>query len=162
MMADSLFATADWFSTVLEDPEATRRWLAGLGVRDPERGFRNFRDLAERGRPRSLIPLFAAQLHSVLPRCPDPDMALTNLERFVAACPEPEATLRDLIGHPRTTEVLVQLFSTSQHFSELIIRDPPLLDWLRGGAQRRDREALIAELWAEAVDARDEASERMV
>ena len=161
-MADSLFATADWFSTVLEDPEATRRWLAGLGVRDPERGFRNFRDLAERGRPRSLIPLFAAQLHSVLPRCPDPDMALTNLERFVAACPTPDATLRDLIGHPRTTEVLVQLFSTSQHFSELIIRDPPLLDWLRGGAQRRDREALIAELWAEAVDARDEASERMV
>ena len=52
-------------------------------------------------------------------------MALTNLERFVAASPTPEATL-DAPGRatPRTTEILVQLFSTSQYFSELMIRDP--------------------------------------
>ena len=42
-----------------------------------------------------------------------------------------------------------------------MIRDPALLDWLRGGAERRDREALIDELWDEAVAARDEEAERL-
>ena len=67
----------------------------------------------------------------LLPRCPDPGMALSNLERFVAAGRRPEAVLRVLADQPRTTEVLVQLFSTSQHFSEQMIRDPTLLDWLQ-------------------------------
>ncbi len=70
--------------------------------------------------------------------------------------------LRLLIEHPRTTEVLVQLFSTSQHFSELMIRDPALLDWLRGGAEPRDRDALIDDLWDElAAAAGDEEAERL-
>ena len=81
-------------------------------------------------------------------------MALTNLERFVAAGPEPGRRLCAAGRDARTTEILVQLFSTSQYFSELMIRDPALLDWLRGGAERRDRDALVADLWAELEAAR--------
>ncbi len=51
-------------------------------------------------------------------------MALSNLERFVAASPDPEATLASLVEHPKAVEIAVQLFSTSQFFSELMIRDP--------------------------------------
>ncbi len=104
----------------------------------------------------------ARQFHSLLPACPDPDSGVTNLERYVSACPAPDATLKLLAENPRTTEILVQLFSTSQHFSELMIRDPALLDWLRGGADRRDRETLIADLWNDLAEARDEESERLI
>ena len=60
-------------------------------------------------------------------------MALTNLERFVAAVPSIEPTLARPGRRPRTTEILLQVFSTSQYFSEVLIRDPGLLDWLPAG-----------------------------
>ena len=88
-------------------------------------------------------------------------MALTNLERFVAASPTPEATLEALANNPRSAEIAVQLFSTSQFFSELMIRDPALLDWLRGGADRRDRPTLIDDLWADLEAAPSEDDRRL-
>src|SRR5512135_2745759 len=139
-MANPPFATSDWFLHTLDDPEACRRWLAGLGLRDPERGSRDLRDMAERGTGRDLLARLAGQLHRSLPRCPDPGMALTNLERFVGASEPPESALQALVENDRTIESLLHLFSTSQHFSEQMIRDPSLLDWLRRGAVRRDRE----------------------
>ena len=95
-MAAFPFATAERFSSLMDNPEMARLWLAGLGVRDAERGFRDLRDLAARGLPLRLVARLAEQLDSALPRCPDPGMALTNLERFVAASPTPEATLEAL------------------------------------------------------------------
>ena len=80
-------------------------------------------------------------LHALLPRCPDPGMALTNLERFVAAEPAARGDARGPGGRPADdSRSCVQLFSTSQYFSELMIRDPASLDWLRDGAERRDRD----------------------
>ncbi len=148
-MAAFPFATAERFRSLMDNPEMTRLWLAGLGVRDAERGYRDLRDLTRLGLPLRLVARLAGQLDAALPRCPDPGMALTNLERFVAASPTPEATLDALANNARAAEIAVQLFSTSQFFSELMIRDPTLLDWLRAGADRRDRAALIEDLWAE-------------
>ncbi len=149
------FATADRFASLLDNPEMARLWLSGLGVRDAERAFRDLRDLAASGVPLRLVAELASQLDSALPRCPDPGMALTNLERFVAASPDREATLATLATNARAAEIAVQLFSTSQFFSELMIRDPALLDWLRAGAERRDRATLIDDLWRELEAAGD-------
>ena len=160
-MAAFPFATAERFTSLIENPEMARLWLSGLGVRDAERGFRDLRDLAGRGLPLRLVARLAEQLDSALPRCPDPGMALTNLERFVAASPTPEATLEALATNPRAAEIAVQLFSTSQFFSELMIRDPGLLDWLRAGADRRDRETLIGDLWADLAGAPTEDARRL-
>ena len=74
-------------------------------------------------------------------------MALTNLERFLAAVPRLDETLDDLAADARTTEILLQVFSTSQHYGEVLIRDPELLDWLQAGAERRDRAVLVEGLW---------------
>jgi glutamate-ammonia-ligase adenylyltransferase len=161
-MAASPYNTADWFETFLADPEPLRRWLAGLGVRDPDRGHRDLLDLVARARDRRLAARLAQQFHELLPKCPDPDMALTNLDRYVAACDDPSATLSLLAENLRTTEILVQLFSTSQHFSEIMIRDPELLGWLRGGADRRDRATLIDDLWNELEQAEHEEAERLI
>nr|WP_303652551.1 bifunctional [glutamate--ammonia ligase]-adenylyl-L-tyrosine phosphorylase/[glutamate--ammonia-ligase] adenylyltransferase [Paludisphaera mucosa] len=127
----------------------TRKWLQGLGVRDLDRGLRDLEDLARHAgpEPRPLLARIAGQFDVVLPRSSDPGMALTNFERYVAALPDPPSGLAQLAARPRTTETLLQVFSTSQHLSELLIRRPELIDWLQSGADRRDRGTLIADLW---------------
>jgi len=150
-----------WLSNVLADPGTMRLWLGGLGVRDSERGVRDLRDLAAKAGPQRIMARLAVELDGLLPRCPDPGMALTNLERFISACPEPAETVALLAESPRTTEILVQLFSTSQHLSELMIRDPSLLDWLRAGPERRDREAMVADLWDSLLGTADEGEQRL-
>jgi glutamate-ammonia-ligase adenylyltransferase len=131
-------------------------WLTGLGLRDPEQGARDLRDLGSRGLPRAPLVTVLGHLDSLLPLCPDPGMAVTNFERFVSSSPLPRALLEELAHEPRTVEALVQMLSTSQHFSEQIIRDPSLLDWLRHGAVRRDRDALIEVLWNELRETDDD------
>ncbi len=160
-VAGNKSANADWFGALLNDPATTRLWLGGLGVHDVERGVRDLRDLAARSTdPRTLSQL-AFHLDALLPRCPDPGMALSNLERFIAACPCPHASLRLLADHPKTTEVLTQLFSTSQHFSEIMIGDPSLLDWLRAGPVRHDRDSLVKEFLGDAEGAEGEDAEKL-
>jgi glutamate-ammonia-ligase adenylyltransferase len=144
-----------------ESPELTRKWLQGLGVRDLDRGERDVEGLGRRAGPGSLARL-ADMLDVHLPRCSDPDMALANFERFVAAMPDPAAGLDRLIAGPRTVEILLQVFSTSQHLGELLIRSPELIDWLQAEASRRDRESLIAELWDELAGAGPGADPRLV
>jgi glutamate-ammonia-ligase adenylyltransferase len=154
---------ADSFLAFHHIPDSLRGWLAGLGVRDPDRAARDLRDLVKHAGPGSLGALarIAVQLETVLPRCPDPGMALTSLERFIAAEQDPGPMLLDLATRPRTTEMLLQVFSTSQHLSELLIRDPALLPWLQSGPERRDREALIDELWNDLATARGEREQSL-
>ena len=44
----------------------------------------------------------------------------------------------------------------------MMIRDPSLLDWLRWAAERRDREALVFDLWADLAGVIDEDEQRLV
>jgi glutamate-ammonia-ligase adenylyltransferase len=142
--------TSAWFLAYHDIPELIRPWLAGLGIRDPERAGRDLADLTRHAGDQGLelVARIAVQLEAILPRCADPDMALSNLERFAAALPRGTATLRQLADDPRSTEILLQVFSTSQYFSEVLFRDPELLDWLRGELKRPDRAALIEDLWS--------------
>ena len=147
--------------SLLTNGAAARLWLGDLGVRDPDRGLRDLRDLAASGLPSATFDVLLAQLGVLLPQCPDPGMALTNLDRFASSGSAGLAAVASLAKNPRTTDVLVQIFSTSQYFSELIIRDPGVLDWLRGGAERRDRQALIASLWEDLRAAPSEDSQKL-
>ena len=88
-------------------------------------------------------------------------MALANLERFLSAVPDIARALRDLAGDSRTTEILLQVFSTSHYFSEVLIRDPELLGWLRGGPERPDRSSLIDDLWTTLAGLSDENDQRL-
>jgi glutamate-ammonia-ligase adenylyltransferase len=97
--------------------------------------------------PESLRDDLFAQLVRGLPECPDPAMAITNFARFLGSMPRREEMLASLRGGNRTTESLLQLFSSSQYLSDLIIDDPQLVDWLRGGAVRYDRDGLFELLW---------------
>lgn len=148
-MGDAPSLEPDRLVALVEDPSLARLWLAGLGLRDPERAARDLRDLARRRLPAQPMARVLGLLLDLLPRSPDAGMALTNFERFLAAHPEPAAAVTRLADDARGLEVLVQVLSTSQHFSEQIIRDPDLFAWLRLRPDRRDRLGLIDEVQAE-------------
>src|SRR5215813_13417506 len=73
----------DQLRNCLESPEQARPLLHAWELRDHERGRQNLAHLAEAVGLDALREL-CHPLGRLLPRCPDPDMALNNLERFLA------------------------------------------------------------------------------
>ena len=141
----------------LESVEDARPLLRTWGVREAERGYANLAGLAAALGVEALRDL-VAPLGRLLPRCPDPDMALNNLERFLAN-PNGTVLLAPLVeGRARTLETLLQLFASSQYFSDLLAYNPDFLAMLRVPLRHsptaRD---LVAQLQAE-VDAAFEDS----
>jgi glutamate-ammonia-ligase adenylyltransferase len=141
----------------LESPEKCRPDLLAWNVRDLPEGWQNLKHLADGLGLARLGQLFP-QLERLLPRCPDADMALNNLERFLAVPAAAEQLPKFLEGRARTLEILVQLFSTSQYFSDLLVTNPDYTDMLRVPLRRSpQRGELLQELQAE-VDAAFEDS----
>jgi glutamate-ammonia-ligase adenylyltransferase len=114
----------------LEAPDPARPLLHIWNVRDLDRGWGNLTHLAEAVGLEALRHL-CHPLSRFLPRCADPDMALNNLERFLANPTGTEQLPNLLESRYRTLEILVQWFSTSQYFSDLLILNPDYLDMLR-------------------------------
>jgi glutamate-ammonia-ligase adenylyltransferase len=120
----------DQLRPAVESLAQARPPLHTWALRDCERGWQNLDHLAEAVGPdalRDLTPL----LGRYLPRCPDPDMALNNLERFLANDAGRQQLPALLEGRARTLEILLQLLSTSQSFSDLLVANPDYLDMLR-------------------------------
>jgi glutamate-ammonia-ligase adenylyltransferase len=134
-----------------------RSLLRTWRLRDSERGWRNLTGLAEALSLDGLREL-CTPLSRLLPRCPDPDMALNNLERFLAN-PAAVAQLPVLLeNRARLLEILLHLFSTSQTFSDLLSLNPDYLDMLRVPLRRSpSKDELQAQLQTE-VDAAYEDS----
>jgi glutamate-ammonia-ligase adenylyltransferase len=131
----------------VSDPDAAGRWLAGLGLRDREQAWRDLRDLGRLGLPAGpLSRLLAGPLPEALRAAPDPGLALTGLERYLAAHPDRPAALERLASDPEAVRTLVGLCGSSRHLGEQLVRDPALLDWLGARPGPRDRDALTAEL----------------
>jgi glutamate-ammonia-ligase adenylyltransferase len=141
----------------LDSLEPARPLFQGWNLRDLERGWGNLHHLADAIGVEALRDL-CLPLGRLLPRCPDPDMALNNLERFLAN-PAGAAQLPHLLEtRYRSLEILLQWFSTSQFFSDLLVTNPDYLDMLRVPLRSSPNTAeLRAQLQAE-VDAAYEDS----
>src|SRR5579859_5223722 len=120
----------DQLRSCLDSLDNARSMLHSWNLRDPELGWRNLTHLAQ---TLSLDPLreLCGPLSRHLPRCPDPDMALNNLERFLANPAAAEQLPLLLENRARPLEILLQLFGTSQSFSDLLSLNPDFLDMLR-------------------------------
>jgi [glutamine synthetase] adenylyltransferase / [glutamine synthetase]-adenylyl-L-tyrosine phosphorylase len=137
----------------LDSPVEAEAWLRAWGLNDPAHAHANLLSMATAGVTLDLLAAVCDCLAEQLPRVSDPDMALNNLDRFVAAARSPLA-LGSLFERDRDAlPILLQIFSTSQYFSELLIRDPSGYDLLRlTEGQAVPRDVLVAELASE-VDA---------
>ncbi len=136
--------------TYLDDPAAAEAWLRALGATDTKHAHAALVHIAEAGVTLDLLCVMAEQLEQCLPRSADPDMALNNLDRFVCAARSPLALGTLFERDPGTLPTLVQILSTSQHFSDLLVRDPEIFDLLRLTEGRPvARETLVGEFVAE-------------
>jgi glutamate-ammonia-ligase adenylyltransferase len=134
----------------LDDPAQAAAGLRAWGVRDLAKGHANLLSMSETGLTLDLLATISSQLAAELPLVSDADMALTNLARFVSASRNP-LSLGGLIERdPAALTTLLTIFSTSQHFSDQLIRDPESFDLLLiTDGQPVAREVLIQELCSE-------------
>jgi glutamate-ammonia-ligase adenylyltransferase len=148
----------DQLRSCLDSHDAARNLLYDWDVRNFERGRSNLVQLAEAVGLAALGEL-CHPLARLLPRCPDPDMALNNLERFLAAQGAAVQLPTLLEGRARTLETLLQLFSTSQFFSDLLVMNPDYLDMLRIPLRSSpSRAELLAQLQGEVDAAPDDGA----
>ena len=135
--------------------EQVRRRLTAVGFEDVERALRNLQFMREghsftRYTPeirRSLAEL-APPLLQALTEVPDPDLALTTFERFVAGVAARTTFMRLLAETPGLVNLLVRLFGTSEFLSATLLRQPELLDTFLAPepTARHGREGVAREL----------------
>jgi glutamate-ammonia-ligase adenylyltransferase len=139
-------------SRYLDDPAAAEEFLRGWGVVDTRHAHAALVHMASAGLTLDLVGVLCDQLGGHLGRSPDPDMALNNLDRFVTAARNPLAFGTLVERDPTALPTLIQIFSTSQHLSDLLVHDPEGFDLLRltEGAPVA-RQVLLEDLVAEVA-----------
>ncbi len=132
-------------------------WLRGAGIRDLTRGQANLASILQaRVSPDALRKLLD-QLRSSLPTLSDPDMALNNFDRFFANVRSRLSWAALCERDPRVLPLLLQMFSTSQHLSDQMIRNPSLFDVMRKSKGQPVAAApLVDELATEIASIRDD------
>ena len=115
--------------------------LRRLGFVDPQRGVANFLRLTRHAPDRTEFARLAVLAGDELARQSDPDRALNNWERYVAARGEPGRHFRTLLRQPTRLELLIRIFATSQFLADALVRSPELFDWVTepGRLHRRRR-----------------------
>ncbi len=140
--------------------------LRATGFQDPERARHNLRLILE-GRPlvpyagalrRALERLFPALLDAVW-KSPDPDEALNQFERFLAAAGPRAGLIELLAADPAALAGLARLCAGGDLLTQLLITQPELLttladqDALRRPRTARALRAALAPVWAPALTA---------
>ena len=124
----------------------SRMALAATGFADPERALQNLRMIVE-GRP--LVPYphaLRAALSRLIPplldacwKSPDPDEALNQFERFLAAAGPRAGYVELLAASPEVLDGLVALCAGGDLLAQLLVAQPELLAALADPAVRQGR-----------------------
>jgi len=117
------------------DPDLVKDMLAERRFEDVERAYVNLLSLRggpEKGklteRSRRNLEKISPLLLQELFDSPDPDMALANLERFLAVVGARSSYYALLAENRETMKLLVSLFGMSEFLSKILINHPELLD----------------------------------
>ena len=145
----------------------SRMALSATGFADPERALQNLRMIVT-GRP--LVP-YPAALRAALARLiaplldacwksPDPDEALNQFERFLAAAGPRAGYVELLVARPELLDGLVRLCAGGDLLAQLLVAQPELLASLADPAvlqarrrRRADFRAALAAVFAPDLDA---------
>jgi len=143
----------------LDHPAESAGWLSPWQLDDVRRGHGNLVRMATSGLTLDLLATICDQLAEHLPRVSDPDMALNNVDRFVSTARNPLSLGSLFERDPEALPTLLQIFSTSQYLSDLIITDSESYDLLRmTEGQAVGRTTLVEELDAEVSTLADEST----
>ena len=137
------------------DSDLVKDMLAERRFEDVERAYDNLisirrgpvkANLAERSRRtlEKITPLMIQELFE----SPDPDLALTNLERFMGVIAKRSSCYALLAENRSIATLLVSLFGMSEFLSKILISHPELLESLVVGSSSgsKSKETMAAEL----------------
>lgn len=119
------------FQHLIDDPVDGGKWLAGFGIADTRTAHRNLISLTTSGAPPEMLLAVFKQLGPMLRWTADPDRVLNNLERYFQAIDEPKAFLQSVLDDGTILVPLLEIFSTSQYLSDLLIQEPGLFLMVR-------------------------------
>jgi len=152
------------------DPDLIKDMLAERRFENVDAAYENLlllRDGPPRAhlteRSRRLLEQISPLLLQEIFASPDPDMALTNLERFLCAVGSRSSFYALLAENREILKLLVSLFATSELLSKIFIGHPELLDSLVsrfGASYMKDRETMEREL-EEMLAAAEDYEERL-
>ncbi len=147
----------DQLRSYLDDEAKAASWFRSLGIVDVKRAHANLVNMATVGLTLDLLANLVDQLAEHLPGASDPDRALNNLDRFVAAARSP-LSIGSLFERDRQAlPSLLQIFATSQHLSDLLIQDNESYDLVRmTEGQPVGREPLVDEVCSEVAALADD------
>jgi glutamate-ammonia-ligase adenylyltransferase len=132
---------------MLDDFALAQPWLKGMNLADAKTAHDNLCRIAAAGVTLDLMAHICRQFAATVPSLADPDMALNNLERFIAESRSPMSSAALFERDSEALPNLLQLFSTSQYLSNLLIVDNEAYDLLRiTDGQPVARDSLIEEL----------------
>ncbi len=142
----------------LEQPELAGTAMRQWGIVNLPRAHGNLVAIAQAGVTLDLLAVICEQLAESLPRASDPDMALNNLQQFIAASRNPLSLGSLFERDPHALPTLIQVVSTSQYMADWLVRDPATFDLLRmTEGNPIARQVLVEEIKEEMNAARDEA-----
>jgi [glutamine synthetase] adenylyltransferase / [glutamine synthetase]-adenylyl-L-tyrosine phosphorylase len=119
------------------DVSGAEAYLASLGFRDPIGAIRNLEAIVTDPALRQGLGALADPLLAALQSAPDPDSALVNFSRYVAARPD-RATFIGAFHHdPPALGDLIRILGTSPFLSEILISTPGSFDAVRSDARQR-------------------------
>lgn len=142
------------------DPEHTdeqmENMLAKYGFNDLPKAHRNIDLLSKETPPfhdsprtKAFFASMVPTLLSMIKRVPDPDMALNNLERCTASLGAKTILFQMLSENPQALEVFVDLCAYSQFLSDILIKNPGMVDQLIDSliiGERKDTGQMVSEL----------------
>jgi glutamate-ammonia-ligase adenylyltransferase len=137
----------DRLRSCLDDADVAEPWLRSLCVANLPAARANLMRMANCGVTLDLLMQISEQFAAAAPTLADPDMAMNNLERFIAASRNPMATAALFERDPDALPNLLQIFTTSQYLSDLLVADKEAYDLLRmTEGEPVSRAALVEEL----------------
>ena len=142
---------------LLDHPGQSEDWFHSLGVRNHRAAHAALARIAQSGLTLDLAAQMCGQLEKILPATGNADMAISNLERFVSASRNPLALGTFWERDHQALETLLNIFATSQHFSDLLLEQPESLDLLRmTEGQPTSRQQLVDEFCSEVMALADD------
>lgn len=113
---------------LLSDPpsltDESIRWLESIGFQDGRSAYRCLQHLARSPAARQALEDILPYLMTQVKHTASPDRVVINLERLADSAPDPVGMLQYLAGNPRTLDILIVIFSSSQFLTEILLRNP--------------------------------------
>lgn len=96
----------------------------------PEVAATNLRQVRERLEPWEQLDMFLEAIQAAALASAAPDMALNNMERFLAATPDAREAAESLLQNRQFLHATITLFAGSQFLSDVLIAQPEAFHWL--------------------------------